>query len=488
MMRLQDALNFLPNARLVGDGETLFSRVHTDTRSLQHGDLFVALDGEHFNAQEFLQQAWANGAACAIATHGLQAAGLAGLEVADTRQALQQLALCWRKKFDLPLIAVTGSNGKTTVTQMVASILDAWQGTAAFATLGNFNNDIGVPLTLLRLNASHKVGVVELGMNHPGEIARLSTLVQPHVALVNNAQREHLEFMQTVEAVALENGAVIAELAASGTAIFPADDPFSPLWRKMAVNRRVLTFALAQPGDAAEAIQAAEFSAVAHWQITSGCWLVKASTPEGAIAFSLAIPGLHNVKNAMAACACAWAVGVPLQFIASGLTAFLPVQGRSRSQRILLADNQVLSLVDDSYNANPDSMQAAIELLAGLPGPRLLVMGDMGEVGSEGPFFHAQAGHLAHAKEIEHFYTFGPLAALACTAFAEAAKNSESAVDAMISCRHFADIDELNAAVLKRLTHDKGAKEQPIQSVLVKGSRFMRCERIVQAIVQFAKP
>lgn len=207
-----------PRARLVGDGATPLARVHTDTRTLQPGDLFVALRGERFDAHDFLAQARASGAVAALAERGLQAAGLPGIEVPDSLQALGHLAAAWRAQFNLPLIAVTGSNGKTTVTQMIAAILQAHAQDAAFATRGNLNNAIGVPQTLLRLNASHRVGVVELGMNHPGEIALLARIAQPTVALVNNAQREHLEFMHTVQAVAEENGSVLAALPEDGVA------------------------------------------------------------------------------------------------------------------------------------------------------------------------------------------------------------------------------------------------------------------------------
>jgi UDP-N-acetylmuramoyl-tripeptide--D-alanyl-D-alanine ligase len=244
MMRLQQALGWLPGVRLVGDASVQALRVNTDTRSLQAGDLFVALKGERFDAHEFLAQAKAQGAVAAIAHHGLAEAGLPGLEVPDTRLALGRLAAGWRSQFKLPLVAVAGSNGKTTVTQMIAAILRAWKADKAFATEGNLNNDIGVPLTLLRLTAAHEVGVVELGMNHPGEIAYLAELSRPTVALVNNAQREHLEFMATVEAVARENGSVFQSLDAAGTAVFPADDDYTPLWRELVGARKVLTFAL----------------------------------------------------------------------------------------------------------------------------------------------------------------------------------------------------------------------------------------------------
>ncbi|HEY3046065.1 MAG TPA: UDP-N-acetylmuramoyl-tripeptide--D-alanyl-D-alanine ligase [Polaromonas sp.] len=449
MMTLQQAWTWLPSARLVGDGNVPLLRVHTDTRSLQAGDLFVALKGERFDAHEFLAQAKAQGAVAAIVQHGLAEAGLPGLEVADSKLALGQLAAGWRSQFSLPLIAVTGSNGKTTVTQMIASILQAWKSAQAFATEGNLNNDIGVPLTLLRLRASHQVGVVELGMNHPGEIAYLAGLARPTVALVNNAQREHLEFMATVEAVARENGSVLQSLGADGIAVVPADDDYTALWRDLAGARKALTFAQTGPADV---------TAQAHW--SGDHWRVEAKTPSGPLDFSLHIAGRHNVKNALAATACALAADVPLSFIAAGLSAFVPVRGRSRALPVHLSD-RVLTLIDDTYNANPDSMRAAIDVLAELPGPRLLVMGDMGEVGDQGPQFHDEAGRHARAQGIDKLFTLG--------------LQSEKAAMAFGPGRHFKDMGELAAAVVAELPH--------AGSVLVKGSRFMKMERAVEAII-----
>ena len=450
MMSLNQALGWLPSARLVGNGEVLFERVHIDTRTLRGGDLFVALKGEFHDAHAFLPQAHEKGAVAALAQHGLAAAGLSGFEVADTKRALGQLAAGWRGQFRLPLIAVTGSNGKTTLTQMIASILRDWKASGAFATEGNLNNDIGVPLTLLRLQSSHQAAVVELGMNHPGEIAYLAALAKPTVAVVNNAQREHLEFMFTVEAVAQENGSVLQALDKAGTAVFPADDAYSPVWRALAGSRKILTFA--QTG-------AADVTAEAHW--TDGCWHVAAATPAGAVRFTLHIAGRHNVKNALAATACALAIGVPVSSIAQGLSAFLPVQGRSRSMQINFPGH-TLTLIDDTYNANPDSMKAAIDVLAELPGPRLLVMGDMGEVGDQGPRFHAEAGSLARAGGIDMLLTLG--------------KQSESASSAFGAGRHFTTMETLMAAVLDELSGSA--------SVLVKGSRFMKMERVIQAIAE----
>jgi UDP-N-acetylmuramoyl-tripeptide--D-alanyl-D-alanine ligase len=453
MMTLQEAAGWLPSARVVGDGAVRFDRVHTDTRTLQAGDLFVALKGDNFDAHDFLRQAREKGAVAAIAQHGLAESGLSGLEVTDSKRALGELAAAWRAQFALPLIAVTGSNGKTTLTQMIASILRAWKADAAFATEGNFNNDIGVPLTLLRLRASHEAAVVELGMNHPGEIAYLATLTKPTVAVVNNAQREHLEFMSTIEAVARENGTVLQTLAASGVAVFPADDDYANIWREIAGTRRTLTFA--QTGNA-------DVTANAHW--ADGCWQVAARTPAGPLAFSLHIAGRHNVKNALAAAACARAIDVPLVSIAQGLSAFVPVKGRSRSLQIRLPGH-ALTLIDDTYNSNPDSMNAAIDVLAELPGPRLLVMGDMGEVGDQGPRFHQEAGEQASSRGIDMLFTIGTQSANATSAFG--------------SGRHFETMDELNAAVLAQLTQSA--------SMLVKGSRFMKMERVIQCISGFAK-
>lgn len=454
MMTLQQAWQwiqaFQPQARLVGDGATPLLRVHTDSRSLQAGDLFVALQGERMDAHDFLPQVRAQGlAAAAIAHDGLEALGLPGIEVPDTTQALGALAAGWRSMFGLPLIAVTGSNGKTTVTQMIASILKAQAGDAAFATQGNFNNAIGVPLTLFRLSAAHQLGVVELGMNHPGEIAELARIAQPTVALVNNAQREHQEFMHTVQAVAEENGSVLAYLPADGVAVFPSDEAFTPLWRSLAGQRPVLTFG----GEDADVR-----SLQATW--ADSAWQVQVQTPQGRFDCALHIAGRHNVRNALAAAACALAAGVPLAAIAQGLSAFQPVKGRSRSTAVVCAGRRV-DVVDDTYNANPDSVQAAIAVLAELPAPRLLVLGDMGEVGDQGPAFHTEVGASARQAGIETFLALGPQMQHAVAAFGQGAT-------------HFEEMAALVAAVQARMGQTG--------SVLVKGSRSMKMEHVVQAL------
>ena len=457
MMSLQQAwqglLQRVPAARLVGQADVPIRRVHTDSRTLQPGDLFVALKGERFDAHDFLPQAKAAGAVAVLAHGGLAELGLNGIEVPDTRLALGALAAAWRAQFSLPLIAVTGSNGKTTVTQMIASILRAAQPQATLATEGNFNNDIGVPLTLLRLRATDELAVVELGMNHPGEIAYLADLARPTVALVNNAQREHQEFMATVEAVARENGAVISALPADGTAVFPADDAYTPVWTTLAGDRPTQCFALAgAPVSCDEPV----------WQ--RGAWSVRAHTPQGTLAYTLHIAGRHNVRNSLAALACALAAGVPLAAAARGLEAFRPVKGRSRAATLNWGARS-LTLVDDTYNANPDSVRAAIDVLAELPGPRLLVLGDMGEVGDQGPQFHEEVGAYAQARGIEHLLALGPLSQHAVAAYNAAGGAGQ----------HLEAIEALNQAAMATV-------QQPLQSIVVKGSRFMKMERVVEAL------
>ncbi len=459
-MSLNQALAWLPGARLVGEGSRRVQRVHSDTRSLAEGDLFVALRGERFDGGQFLAEAAAKGAVAAIceaSAEGLLAqAGLPGLVVADAKQALGQLAAGWRGQFRLPLIAVTGSNGKTTVTQMVASILRAWKGESMLATQGNLNNDIGLPLTLLKLRARHEVAVVELGMNHPGEIAYLGQIARPTVALVNNAQREHQEFMATVQAVAEENGSVFLALPPAGVAVYPAGDEFTMLWTGLADARPCMTF-----GDGSA--NADIVLAGSEWQ--QGHWQVRAETPAGPMRVRLHIAGRHNVRNALAASACALAAGVPLAAVARGLETFEPVKGRSRALALRLGQHG-FTLIDDSYNANPDSVRAAIDVLAELPGPRLLVLGDMGEVGDQGPQFHAEVGAYARERGVQQLFTLGPLSAHAAAAFAAG--------------RHFEDMGELQAAVLQALP--------AAASLVVKGSRFMKMERVVEAVGARAQP
>ncbi len=451
MMTLGQAHALLLHTEMVGDANTCITRVHTDTRSIRPGDLFVALRGERFDAHDFLAAATEAGAVAVMAEHGAFAHGL---RVTDSQASLAALATAWRQRFHLPLIAVTGSNGKTTVTQMIAAILRAWHGGGALATEGNFNNHIGVPLTLLRLRQDdetwHRVAVVELGMNHPGEVAALAALARPTVALVNNAQREHQEFMHSVEAVAQENGSVFAAMPVSGVAVFPAADPHTALWRRLAGTRRVITFGALLDG------VVADVQASGSWQ--GDRWSLTLETPQGAVDTTLALPGQHNLSNAAAAAACALGAGAPLDAIERGLAAFVPVKGRLQMHRVPLAGRDVL-LVDDSYNANPDSVRAAIDVLAALPAPRWLLLGDMGEVGTQGDAFHAEVGAYARERGIEWLWVAGPL----CQHAARAYGGGRMFVDAPSM------VEALGAA-------------PPCASLLVKGSNFMGMGRVVQAL------
>ena len=460
MMNVAQAARWLTGSQLLGDGSAQVLRVHTDTRNIEPGDLFVALKGERYDANAFLAEAAKRGAVAAICHADADLNGVGGMAcitVADTRFALGALAKTWRGQFHIPVIAVTGSNGKTTVTQMLASILAAFcPDGGSLATRGNLNNDIGVPLTLLRLRQQHQIAVLELGMNHPGEIATLAAMVQPTVAVVNNAQREHMEFMHTVRAVALENGSVIAAVGAQGAVVFPSDDEFTPVWKSLSGSRRTTTFALDGAGGAG-VLQCVH----AHWM--DGAWHVHARGMGQDLQYRLAIAGRHNVKNSLAAVAAALSADVSAQAVVAGLQAFEPVKGRSKVLRLAVKGRSV-TLVDDTYNANPDSVRAAIDVLADLPGPHVLVLGDMAEVGHQGAAFHAEAGRYAKAKGIEQMLTLGELAQVAASAFDGA--------------RHFDSVERLVDALLHTLPHQ--------HSVLVKGSRSMRMERVVHAIESMA--
>jgi UDP-N-acetylmuramoyl-tripeptide--D-alanyl-D-alanine ligase len=444
-MRLAEAAAAL-RARASG-GDPLFTGVSTDSRAIHAGDLFVALRGERFDGHDFLKAVASAKAAAAMVDN--KYAGeypLPALVVEDTRRSLGDLARYWRSRFTSALVAITGSNGKTTVKEMLAAILRRHAGEdAVLATRGNLNNDIGLPLTILAMRHAHRWCAIELGMNHKGEIAYLAGIARPTVALVNNAQREHLEFMRSVEEVAEENATVYDALPADGVAVVNADDAHADFFRRRAGRRRVVDFGL----------QAA--------MVTGRCRLSHLSseidlrTPAGQASATLAIPGLHNVRNALAAAACAVAVGVPARTIGEGLSAFRPYTGRLQVKQA----QSGATIIDDSYNANPDSVRAAIDVLAGCPGPTTLVLGDMGEVGEQGAEFHREVGNYAREKAINHLLALG--------------EATQSAVDAFgKGGRHFATVEELVSKVEGK-------------TVLVKGSRFMRMERVVAALTGTAQ-
>jgi len=432
-------------AELSGDGRVGFSSVSTDSRTLSAGALFVALSGERFDGHDYVARARENGAVGALVERRVEV-DVAQLIVTDSKRAFGLAAGTWRSRFSLPVIAVAGSNGKTTVTQMVAAILGAAYGEKnRLATRGNLNNDIGVPLMLWQLSKQHRAAVFEVAMNHSGEIAYLAQLVQPTVALVNNAQREHQEFMQSIEATAYENGETIAALSNDGVAVFPADDACAPIWRQLSGTRRVIDFAL----DASAVV-------TATFQTAQEGVVISMATPAGVIDVRLASGGLHNVRNTLAAAACSIAAGIGAEAIAAGLNAWRPTAGRGVKLRIKDCD-----VIDDTYNANPDSVRAAIDVLAAAPAPRVLVLGDMGEVGVRGPEFHREVGLYARASGIESLFTTGPLMREAAQMFGA-------------SAAHFDDIGGLIDALRQSLR--AGA------TILIKGSRFMQMERVVQAL------
>jgi UDP-N-acetylmuramoyl-tripeptide--D-alanyl-D-alanine ligase len=446
MLSAADIAASMAGARVEGDAAARITSVCSDSRQIRAGCLFVALRGERFDGHDFVAEAAKQGAVAALVEQASDAP-LTQIVVADSRRALGMAAAAWRARFRLPVVAVTGSNGKTTVTQMLAGILArAYGPTRRLATRGNLNNDIGLPLMLFELTAGHKAAVLELGMNHPGEIAYLAQLAQPTVALVNNAQREHQEFMGSVEATAIENGAAIAALPPDGVAVFPADDACAPIWRNLAGTRRIIDFA-----------RAGYATVTAEATLQADGTVLDIATPAGLIKTRIAVPGAHNVHNALAATAAALALDVAPATIAAGLAMFTAVGGRG--VRVRTAGGA--ELIDDSYNANPDSVRAAIDLLARMPSPRILVLGDMGEVGSRGPEFHREVGAYARERGVDVLLASGEATRETCAAFGAGTE-------------HYADIE----ALIER------ARElaQPGATLLVKGSRFMRMERVVAAL------
>ncbi|MGF7129976.1 UDP-N-acetylmuramoyl-tripeptide--D-alanyl-D-alanine ligase [Paraburkholderia sp. EB58] len=457
MFSLRDAAALIPGATVLGDDSVTFEHVSTDSRTAGPGDLFVALKGDRFDAHDFLPDVAARQIAAALVTRTPADWSLPALKVADTRAALGALARGWRRRFTMPLVAVTGSNGKTTVKEMIASIFAAAVGVdARLATAGNFNNDIGLPLTLFRLSAAHRLAVVELGMNHPGETALLGKIAEPTVAVVNNAQREHQEFMATVEAVALEHASVIHSLSPEGVAVFPADDAYASIWRVAATGNRIIDFALNNDGRSTEAAVKGVFAGN----------LLNIDTPEGHLDVTLQVLGDHNAHNALAATAAALAAGVSLDAIKRGLESFGAVKGRLQVKRAALDTLAGATVIDDTYNANPDSMRAAIDVLASRPSPRVLVMGDMGEVGDNGPEFHREIGAYAKERGIDALYALGDASRDACTAYGADAHH----------------VDDVATLVAQLLQAPELSGNAAAATLLVKGSRFMKMERVVDAV------
>lgn len=450
MMTLSQAARFAQGRLTGADGEVL--RVITDSRQAQPGDLFVALKGERFDAHDFVAEVVAKGAA-ALVRDGFELAGASLIQAGDdTRLALGRLAAGWREAQPAVRIGVTGSNGKTTVKEMLAAILRAHAGDdAVLATAGNFNNDIGLPLTLLQLKPRHRYAVIEMGMNHHGELRYLTGLTRPQVALVNNAMRAHFGHFGSTEDVARAKAEIFEGLADGGVAVVNADDANLPLFRAAAGSHRQLSFGLAQADVGASDLALSALGS--RFTLRS---------PAGQVEINLPAPGEHNVRNALAAAAVALALDVPLTAIAQGLAAFGGAKGRLQIKQ----SPRGLTVIDDSYNANPDSMKAGLDVLAGLPGPRCFVMGDIGELGEASPALHAEVGEHARLRGIEQLFALGEASRRAVAAFGDAGRGFDS-------------IDELLECLDSRLASGT--------AVLVKGSRFMRMERVVEHLMQAKK-
>lgn len=426
-------------------GEAIFTAVTTDSRAITPGSLFVALGGERFDGHAFVAQARAAGAAAALVSRWVDD-DIPQLKVAATLRGLQQLANFWRQRFELPLVAVTGSNGKTTTKQLLAAVFAA-RG-PVLATQGNLNNHIGVPLTLLRLDETVRTAVIEMGANHAGEIALLAQIAQPDVGVITQAGDAHLEGFGSREGVARAKGELFAALGARGIAVINADDAYAPLWRQLAGPAAMLSFGLRS---------AADVHALDLQPQHDGGTRFTLCTPQGRAAVQLPLPGQHNVMNALAAAACGVALALDTETIAQGLQQVQPPPGRLR----WTTTTQGVRVLDDTYNANPSSLRAALELLAQAEGRRWLALGDMAELGGDAVQLHREAGVAARSLGVERLFASGPLAGEAAQAFG---RGGEA----------YADADALIAALKPQLDNNI--------TLLVKGSRSARMERVVAAL------
>jgi len=435
------------HGRLLGE-DRAFNEVAIDSRKLAAGDLFAALRGDHTDGHEYVAAAAAAGAAGAIVQRQLKLS-VPQIVVSNVAMALAEAARATRAQFKGPVIGVAGSNGKTTVKEMLSAIL-AQKG-PCLATRGNLNNHLGVPMTLLRLTETHSSAVIEMGANRRGDVEQLVQIARPGIGLITNAGAEHLEGFGSLEGAARAEGEMVAGLPSSGIAVINADDAYASLWRA-STSAQVSSFGLLQDAD----FRARDVRCEVNAQGFSTRFRLRA--PSGGVEISLAVAGRHNVLNALAAAAAAVAAGATLAEVAAGLDSIRAVKGRLQFKRTSAG----AWLVDDSYNANPSSARAALEVLSELPGRRWMVLGDMAELGAFAEDSHRELGELAHALGIEKLYTFGELAALAAESFGAGAERFNDAAELARS---------LNAAIT------------PDVRLLIKGSRVNRLERVVDALV-----
>ena len=437
------------NGQMLGADTEVFS-IGSDSRNMIKNQLFVAIKGEKFDGNTYAAEAIKQGAAAVLVSNSQTEARPAVL-VKESRLALGLLAKHWRNKFTLPLVAVTGSNGKTTVKEMIAAILSV-SNKSVLATQGNLNNDIGMPMTLLKIRKEHAYAVIEMGMSHLQEIDYLTRIAQPTVAVINNAGTAHIGELGSRENIAKAKGEIFAGLHNDGIAVINADDSFADYWKSLNQARKVITFGLSKAADVS-----------ATYQTSGNLTHVSLKTPNEKVEFNLAVLGVHNIQNALAASAVAVALDVEIIDIAKGLTGFGAVKGRLN----WLAGFNGAVLIDDTYNANPDSMKAAIDVLAyqnsSPQTSTIFVMGDMGELGENAPQMHADIGAYAKQKKINQLFTFGELSQLAAKEYGASAK-------------HFSSIDVLVEAI-------KNKMKQSV-TVLVKGSRFMQMERVVYQLLE----
>ena len=433
--------------RLLG-ADAQFSAVSTDSRKIAPGQLFIALSGPNFDGHDYLAEVASKGAVAALVERPIESADLPQLLVADTRLALGQLGALNRRAYQGPVAAITGSSGKTTVKEMLASILRAGLGGDVLATRGNLNNDLGAPLTLLELSPQHVAAVIELGANHVGEIAYTVNLTKPRVCILNNAGNAHVGEFGGPEKIVEAKGEIIEGLADDGTAVLNLDDQAFAIWRSRAGNKQVVSFAL---GNAA-----ADFYASDIRRDARGCMGFTLHSPAGETQIQLNLLGEHNVANALAASAAACVMQVPLVGIRQGLESLQPVKGRVVAQ---LATSGA-RVIDDTYNANPVSMCAAVDILAAFSGRTVLVLGDMGELGEWAEQGHRDVGAYAAGK-VSALYAVGPLMRHAVAAF-----GAEG--------RHFAD----QASLIAALANEQG----PSTTLLIKGSRSAAMDKVVAAL------